>query len=141
MNKKRVFYLLTIMMVAMCSATFVSCGSDDDDTSVRNKLVGVWRTTMSSSNWKNIELKVDGTLEYNLKIKDDGTIGYDPTHDQPNEKSYWLYNETDQTITMYTNDRYYNYIYVVSMSNDGNSWNGHDASSGNIYSFIRRTTK
>ena len=133
MNKMK---FLSFVILATCGVLFASCGSDDEP-SVRDKLVGVWKTTMTSSNWKNIELKPDGTLEYNLQIKEDGTMEYVSFHD----KAYWIYNEADQTITMYREDRYYNYIYVVSMSNDGNSWNGHDTATGKTYSFIRRNTK
>lgn len=127
---------LCFAIFATCSIFLTSCGSDDEP-SVREQLVGVWKTDMSSSNWKTIELKADGTLEYDLWIKDDGTIEYSTIH----KKSYWIYNESDQSITMYREDRYYNYIYVVSMAKDGNSWNGHDSYSGKTYSFIRHTVK
>ncbi len=39
MNKKIFMSLLSIMMVAMLSVCFVSCGDDDDDN---NPLVGTW---------------------------------------------------------------------------------------------------
>ena len=128
--------LLCFAILAACSISFTSCGSDDEP-SVREQLVGVWKATMSSSNWKVIELKADGILEYSVQIKDDGSIAYSSISD----KAHWIYNESDQTITMYTEDRYYNFIYVVSMANDGNSWNGHDSSSGKTYSFIKQATK
>ena len=44
MNKKNVLHLMAIMMVAMLSVSFISCGSDDDDDagSVSSDIVGTW---------------------------------------------------------------------------------------------------
>lgn len=49
MKKKNYLHLLTIMMVAMLCASFVSCGSDDDDDEITggselvDKLQGTWQ--------------------------------------------------------------------------------------------------
>ena len=74
----------------------------------------------------------------NIHMKDDGTIEYDQN---PAENMHWIYNESDQTITIYKDNSYYNEIFKVSMANDGNSWNGTDPSTGDIYSFKRITSK
>ena len=49
-------------MAFVCIST-TSCGSDDDDVSVKVQLIGPWKTSMGSSNWKYIKLvtmAVDG---------------------------------------------------------------------------------
>lgn len=134
--KKYYFSLLPVFFVAALCMTFVSCGGgDDDEPSVKNQLVGIWKTTMSSSAWKLIELKSDGSVERNLYIEND-TVKYSRTT-TTTKNTHWIYNENDKTIRMYEDGNYYNYIYVVSMNNDGKSWNGSDPSTNKIYSFER----
>ena len=43
---KKIFSLMTILMVAIVSVGFVSCGDDDDEVSI----VGTWRTGDSYEN-------------------------------------------------------------------------------------------
>lgn len=130
--KKYLGNLVVLFIATSICLTFNSCSKDDED-SVQNQLVGVWKTSMSSSNWKVIEIKADGTLLDAIAIRKDGTTYYwgDGT------PLYWIYNETDKTIRMYQRNNYYNYVFVVSMAKDGNSWNGHDSSNGKTYSFVR----
>ena len=49
----------------------------------------------------------------------------------------WTFNETDQTISMFTDDGYYAYTYKVSMSEDGKSWAGFDQGNNKTYSFTK----
>ena len=137
MKKIKIWSMM--MLAVMTLPLILACGGDNDDTSVRDQLIGIWSTTMTSGNWNLIELKADGSIEYNLHKKADGTIessGLNHAKD-----THWIYNESDQTITMYRDDNYYHYIYKVSMANDGNSWNGTDPSTGKIYSFMRIASK
>lgn len=129
---KKIFRLVGLMLIAVMSFGLTACGGDDEP-SVKDQLVGVWRTTMESSNWKVIELRSDGSLVYSISIEN-GTVKYS---DGYQSKTYWIYNENDKTIRMYQDDNYYNFIYVVSMNKDGKSWNGTNPTSGKIYSFDR----
>jgi len=136
---KKTFRFVGLMLIAVMSFSFTACGGSDDEPSVRDQLVGIWKTTMSSSNWKLIELKSDGSIEYYLYIEN-GTVKYEkdnPLGLSSTANTHWIYNENDKTIRMYTDDNYYNYIYVVSMNKDGDSWNGSVPSTGKIYSFER----
>ena len=113
-------------VVAMLSVSFVSCGGDDNEKkSVKQKLVGVWKTSMSSSNWRCIELESDGTLHYDLSVSENGEIIYSSLEETSPYSAKWTYNETEQIISMYRDDGYYNYTYKVNMSDDGNSWVGY----------------
>lgn len=132
---KKTFRFVGLMLIAVMSFSFTACGGSDDEPSVRDQLVGIWKTTMSSSNWKLIELRSDGTIEYCLQRQSDGSIYYPGFNNA--KDTHWIYNENDKTIRMYRDDNYYNYIYVVSMNKDGDSWNGSDPSTGKIYSFER----
>ena len=50
-NMKNLWKFMAIIMVAMISVGFVSCGDDDDPTSnVTNSLVGTWRKYSTDSN-------------------------------------------------------------------------------------------
>ena len=57
MNRKFFLSMLTLMMVAMFSFTFISCGDDDDDVNVTaSELVGTWEG----------EIYDDGDVEKNV---------------------------------------------------------------------------
>ena len=133
MIMKKMKFLSTILLAVMTMSTMIACsGSDDEDSpDVKRQLVGVWKTTMSAERWRYIEIKADGNLICGYSVNEDGTIRED-SHDYS-----WIYNESDQTITLY-NKRYNTdkVTYIVSMANDGNSWNGR-TTSGSICSFIR----
>ena len=73
MKKKILWSMLTVLMVTILSISFISCGSDDDDSSLsfsKEIIVGKWRITNIAgnnehSNWlsvgKEAEFKSDGT--------------------------------------------------------------------------------
>ena len=115
--------------------SYSSCSKDDND-SVKDKLVGVWNTSMRSSNWKCIELKSNGDLSYEVKVDNDGYIQYSDLADE----AHWIYDENEKIISMFTPDGYYSFSYTVNMASDGNSWTGID-SSGKTVSFTRVQVK
>jgi len=127
--------VMMIMLLLPFTWLVMACSNDDDSKSVRQQLVGVWKTSMSSSNWKQIELVSDGTLHYGLKINSNGEYSYNSL----DESSHWSYNESEQTISMYSDDGYYAYTYKVNMADDGNSWAGYEIKSDETktYTFTR----
>jgi len=54
----------------------------------------------------------------------------------PGYNAHWAFNETTNSISMYTGDGYYAFTYKVTMNDDHNSWVGVD-SAGRTYTFIR----
>lgn len=128
------------MLVVMALPMMVACGGDDDGGSggsVKSKLVGIWKTSMSSSNWKVIELKSDGTLVYNMWVDKDGEIW---AYSSLGRSAYWSYNEQEQTISMYSESGYYAYTYKVNMSEEGKAWAGYklnSSGSSTTVSFVR----
>lgn len=125
MNWIKTHGLLILVVIAL--PLMLSCSSDDgSEDSVKHKLIGIWKTSMSSSNWKVIQLKSDGSLQYSMWVKSNGEIwGYS----KEGTDAHWSYNETEQTISMYSDNGYYSYTYKVNMSDDGNSWAGYTISS------------
>ena len=100
-----------------------SCSEyNEEPMSVKTALIGEWNTSMRESNWKSINLKQNGTMEY----------GYD------RDNAYWAFDEASQTISMYTKDGYYAFTYKVVMSDGFNSWAGVDLVNGRTYSFVRK---
>ena len=144
--KKEMLFLVSIAIFTMVCFGSVSCSSNDD-ASVKHQLVGIWKSTVRTSNWRVIELESNGTVHYGMTIDDDGYIYYsitesmEPDPDSPFKPSsvtgHWIYNETDQTISMYTDDGYYSFTYKVSMSEDGKSWVGYDQGKDKTYSFTK----
>ena len=132
-----------------------SCSSDDSVTSVKSSLIGVWKTSMQSSNWGTIAIHPNGKLKYDYLTKsqleqytfnsEKGTYYYQWTGKNGiiygveydlNDNAYWAFDEATQTISMYTESGYYSYSFKVVMNDDKNSWVGTDAK-GRIYTFKR----
>ena len=130
--KRKVIMIILLLPISWLA---MSCSKNDDEKSVREQLVGVWETSMRSSNWKKIELVSDGTMHYNLYISSEGRYSYNSL----DVSSHWSYNESEQTISMYSDDGYYAFTYKVNMAEDGNSWAGYEITSGNTktYTFTR----
>ena len=149
---------MMLVMVLGTAIALLSCSKNNEDEvpNVKKSLIGAWKTSMSSSNWKTIFIKADGNLKYGYITKkdlekytyneDDGTyyyyyvpegesVGYGWSYD-PSSNAYWAYDEVGQTISMFTKDGYYAFTYKVVMSEDNNSWAGIDAK-GNTYSFVK----
>lgn len=129
MKKMKLLSVFLLTVMALSSMVACSNSDDEDSSSITKQLVGIWRTSMTSKSWKYIDIKADGSLIYGEYYEGGGKIRY-------SYEGNWIYNETDQTITLNSIANHYNYIYKVSMAKDGNSWNGYDTS-GKAYSFIR----
>ena len=109
-------------------ALFDSCSKDDDSSSsVKNSLIGAWKTSMSSSNWRSIYIAPNGNLKYSYVTKENlkkytydektntyyySSDGYGWTYD-PDYNAHWAFDETTNSISMYTDDGYYTYSYKV----------------------------
>ena len=66
MNKKHLWNLLAIMMVAMLSVGFTSCGDDDDEGgSVNSDLVGTWTKQYDRLGVIGLKLTSNGEAYYN----------------------------------------------------------------------------
>ncbi len=144
MKRKNYLQFVTIVLVAMLSVGFASCGDDDNDSQeakVKKQLVGVWYTSIRYSNWRYIELEPNGTLHFNMWLNDNkDKIFYSSQEYQNN--AHWVYNETDQTISMYADYGDENaYSFKVNMSADGNSWAGYNDGNLNTVSFKRINLK
>ncbi|MBR4387916.1 MAG: hypothetical protein IKT00_01910 [Prevotella sp.] len=70
MSKKNLLHLMTIMMVAMLSVGFTSCGSDDDEENSSYSIVGLWEET---AYWKDGQWKSSSVLNYVFDFKKDNT--------------------------------------------------------------------
>ena len=82
---------MTILMVAIVSIGFVSCGDDDDDEEQVNPIVGTW--TYVERNWSEMcTFKSDGTFK--LIWQEEGYSG--------EESGTWNYNANDHKLTMTT---------------------------------------
>ena len=152
MKRKKILLLVAITLVFILSVGFVSCGSDNDDVTVNTQLIGLWKTSMGSSNWKYILLQNDGNMYYGgnaENIDREVTVSMEPVvngntpnssvivGDKKAPNAHWSYNDSEQTISMYTDNGYYAFTYKVNMSVDGKSWAGYDSASGRTYSFIK----
>ncbi len=143
MKKNVLFFLLGILPVLF----FNSCSKDEEsNSSVKSSLIGAWKTSMSSSYWRSIYIAPNGNLKYNYVTKEDlkkytyddktNTYhGYGWTYD-PNYNAHWAFDETTNSISMYTDDGYDAFTYKVTMNDDHNSWVGID-SKGATYTFTR----
>ena len=149
MIMKKTFFVILLGMLSL--ALFDSCSKDDDSSSsVKNSLIGAWKTSMSSSNWRSIYIAPNGNLKYSYVTKENlkkytydektntyyySSDGYGWTYD-PDYNAHWAFDETTNSISMYTDDGYYTYSYKVTMNDDRNSWVGLDAK-GKTYTFTR----
>lgn len=116
---------MTILMVAIVSVGFVSCGDDEDDSNHKDNtvsIVGTWRHDFSSgyqllvfkSNGKGFLEEYDsesGGIEYSDEI----TYYYD------NEKERYMIIEKDGEYTYTYPIQYYNETTLVLVDPDGNS--------------------
>ena len=151
--------LLFVFGLIMTVLTFSGCSSDDVDPKspegIKKALVGVWKTSMGSSNWKTIYIMPNGNLKYGYVTKEklekytynkesghyyyrweDSNgywmgIDYDPA---PN--AHWTFDENANSIYMHTDDGYYKFNYKVVMHDDQQSWVG-TSSSGVMYTFTK----
>ena len=107
--KKYLLNWMTILMVAIVSVGFVSCGDDDDDEkSGTPSLVGTWVCDF------------DPATDYIVCFKADGT-GYSYfTEDGLDENDYFSYKVRGDQITLYYHDSiYWNMTIEYDLSSDG----------------------
>lgn len=152
-------YLLLSLTIILSILTLSSCSSDNGEekssNNIKKTLIGVWKTSMESSNWRYVYIRPNGDIyydndspEYSEKYgyKWDNNKGvftyvgketdtYPPTI-ALDINAHWAYDESTQSISMYRDDGYYAYTYKVVMSDDGNSWAGVDKN-GKTFSFVR----
>ena len=78
--KKNFMYLMTMMMVAMLSVGFASCGSDDDDggsSSYDKLIVGAWKQTHRIIYDADGSVNFESDRETSMEIfGEDGTYTY-----------------------------------------------------------------
>ena len=139
--KKYKIWSLTILV--LLATMIIACGGDDDNNNsssnsgnIKTQLVGIWKTSMSNTNWKFIKLETNGTLLFSRSSKELKEIINNPSVNST--KAFWSYNGSDNTISMYTDGGSYAFTYKVNMAADGKSWAGYDTSnSSKTYSFVK----
>lgn len=116
---KKLFYLWTILMVAIVSVCFVSCSSDDDDEKdSSNSIVGTWLCDDDEFIWC---FKANGT-------------GYGEE---------FIYNERGKQVSKdiwpitYVYDSKRNTIVITELAEDGDNY----GNSTDIYDVITLTSK
>ena len=148
---------ISIILIALFPILFFcSCSKDDNvvdpnsPQGIKIALIGAWRTSMASSNWKIISIRPNGELKYDYVTKENlkeytfnentntyyySKDGYAWEYD-PKSNAHWTYDESIQSISMYRDDGYYTFTYKVIMADDQKSWVGVD-SKGNNYTFVK----
>ena len=149
---KKIISVLFLGVLVACSLN--SCSNDNEEaTSLKFALVGAWKTSMESSNWKSINIEPNGTMKYGYMSKEElEQEGYVYDEEEgvydliegmyhivynPQSNAYWAFDETSQSISMYTESGYYAFTYKVVMNNDLKSWVGID-STGKTYTFVKK---
>ena len=151
---KRLVYLLWVMILPLLM--FCSCSSNDEEesSSVKTLLIGVWKTSIGNSNWQTIRISPNGGLKYGYQTQEQlKNYSYDKESNtyvyswevngvphskiyDPADNAHWAFDETTQSISMYRDDGYYAFTYKVTMNENKNSWIGID-SDGRTYTFVR----
>jgi hypothetical protein len=147
--------IISVLFIGVLVVLFLhSCSKDGEESmSLKVCLVGAWKTSMESSNWKSINIEPNGTMKYgymsNKELEDQGYV-YEEEEGvyhlisgiyhivyNPQSNAYWAFDETSQSISMYTEDGYYAFTYKVVMNKDFKSWVGID-SNGKTYTFVKK---
>lgn len=53
--EKKLFTMMTIVLMSLVCTTFISCGDDDDDKTVKSPIVGTWVISESGDDWSSTE--------------------------------------------------------------------------------------
>jgi len=106
--KKNLLNWITILMVAIVSVCFVSCGdNDDDDDGGGNSLVGSW--TCSNHYIDRVSFN-NGTDTYTFKSN--GTYEW-KCRGWDNDSGKYYYNNALNTLTI-TNQKGTTWVYIIS---------------------------
>lgn len=105
--KKNLFNWLTILMVAIVSVGFVSCGDDDDDEEGGPvSLVGTWSLNFGTEDYCLLSFYTNGTVKY--QEYDDG---------EWEEESIYSYTYSNGILHLtYSNGKTREIIEVISIS-------------------------
>lgn len=78
---KKIYGILMLTVLAICSVTFVSCGDDDDEedlpSGVSQSFIGTWRINLVEDEyqeWLEFQFKSDGTFIYRDWDNEENTI-------------------------------------------------------------------
>jgi len=98
--KKNLFYLVTVFMVAIVSAGFVSCGDDNEEG---GPLVGSWTCDNHFYGGSDTYIfKADGTYEWSCRGWNDDTM----------KSGKYYYNKDLSTLTI-TNKKGTTWVYIM----------------------------
>ena len=108
MKRKNLWHLLAVVMVAMLSVGFTSCGSDDDDEPTlkitKDMLVGSWEVTNVTANSGDELRKV--YVGATMKFYSDGTCAcsdyMENAYRISNGRLETYYKETGEPMFVYT---------------------------------------
>jgi hypothetical protein len=108
MNKKYLFHLLTITMLAMLSLGVTSCGGDDEDDepiNVSSYILGTWHTFKATgyAQGESITLQISKAGEYSgayieMTFKSDGIVVGSHWEQDANGVSRWVSEEASYTV-------------------------------------------
>lgn len=78
---KKIYGILMLTVLAICSVTFVSCGDDDDEedlpSGVSQSFIGTWRINLVEDEyqeWLEFQFKSDGTFIYRDWDNEENTL-------------------------------------------------------------------
>ena len=130
MNKKSLSRLASILMVALLSIGFVSCGSDDDGNDTINgtqRLIGKWKRVNSNSDYDTfgyLDMRSNGDCI--RSVSPDFPAGSD-TYDYYK----WVYSEDSKVLRIY-HDGGKTFSFQIEFNSDG-GWVGIKGNETYIY--------
>jgi hypothetical protein len=138
MKKNKIWSFILVLLATM----IIACSGDDNNNSsssnggnIKAQLIGIWKTSMSDNNLRYIKLEANGKLLFSVSAT--GLKEIINNTSSNSNKAFWSYNESENTISMYTGGSY-SYTCKVNMAADGKSWTGYDISnSSKTYTFIK----
>lgn len=142
--KSMFILLLSSVIVSVCS---ISCNKNEEEDSVekvslKQQLIGLWKSEFNyadyatgksgypfGSNWIYFELKKDGTVVTYSAIVDNEKhteeLLIEDGHMVEGFSSgpcHWDYYESEGIVNIYSDDRYYDFVIDIALSEDGKKW-------------------
>ncbi len=118
MSNKNLLKLMSIVLVAMLSVGFTSCGNDDDDELSSNSIVGHWKgVTFQKYDDINLTNLIDeGESSWDWRFYDDGTCscrGYESALNG-------IYKLLGNEVNIYKSNRtdYFETYYIIEFSKE-----------------------